>query len=57
MSKSIKLFFKKSNDSLSSRKYYEPSIDKELANSLDTANEDKTVKTLGTVNDSHVCKQ
>ena len=54
MSKSIKSFFKKSKDSLSSRKYYVPSVDKELPNSVDTASEDKTVKNLSTINDSHV---
>ena len=54
MSKSIKSFFKKSNDFSAGRKYYVPCVDKELANSLDTTDEDKTVKTLSTVNDSLV---
>ena len=53
MSKSIKSLFIKSKNSSSSRKYYVPSVDKELANDVDTANEDKTVKNLSTINDSH----
>ena len=41
MSKSIKSFFKKSKDSSTSRKHYVPSVDKELANSVDTQNKIK----------------